>query len=122
MSINSSINMDARYLRDLVSNLRRVLGYDVPEIEARLLRIADNIDKREEKLNNGYAKGFQDGQASVYSRSNVATSSHPVSPNLYQALQDFKGEVKKLDPTGPKKSMQHTLTLEDLDLEEDLDL
>lgn len=119
------VNPDAQYLAEL----SQAFEIDDPEVSARLLQIARNLQSLEELSVSAYARGFREGNDSHLARSNVAKTSRPISPNLAEAIEAFKGEIKRvpigvtaLEDSKPepaakaKKPMQATLTLDDLDL------
>lgn len=122
------INKDAQFIHDFALVLREMattqdvvrfetLAHDIDEAHAsRLLTIANNIEGLDQKTLSSYSKGFTDGRNSVYARSNVAKVEPTDFTSLEEAIANFKGEVKKINPV-VKKSMQETLTVDDLDLD-----
>lgn len=133
MSTNASVNLDARWLRDLASELRDMpaeefsyMSRDKNEVLAHLQAIADNIDRMDEKLMrlNDYDWGWRDGRAIQHSKSNVLTS-HEITPSdgqiIAQALANGRvtrvprgvsglppeAPVKPKAPKAPKEPLIH---------------
>lgn len=87
----------------------------LPEkIRARLLTIARNLQKMDDRSTSSYSRGFADGRASTSARSNLVQSSAP--PNLEAALEAWKGEVTTL-PSAVKVEHKDTLTADDLEFD-----
>lgn len=112
------VNLDAQFLAELTKDYyaAELAGFygSHPAIAPRLLQIARNLQKMDERDSSNYARGFREGRNSaLYGGSNL--SKVPASAGLEEALASFKGEVTKL-PSVEKKSMDPTLTIEDLDL------
>ena len=108
------INKDAQELYDL--SQRTVFTPDDFARLSALAIIAERLERLDQKALGSYALGFADGRNSVlYARSNLADS-RGTYRNLEEALAAFKGEVQVIKPAA-KKTMQDTMTMDDLDLE-----
>jgi hypothetical protein len=106
-------NKDAQFIHDFAMAHEHTVEDGV---FSRLLAIASHIQGLDDKSIASYSKGFTDGRNSVYARSNVAKAEPTDFTSLEEAIANFKGEVKKINPV-VKKSMQETLTVDDLDLD-----
>lgn len=122
---NASINMDARWLRELATNVsdngvEATISPDFAsgnELHARFIAIADHIDSIEEKLARvtEYELGWIDGRAYQRSKSNILAS-HEIVPADGKIIEDAlaKGLIKKVPrgvsglppepPWAPKKA------------------
>lgn len=105
-------NKDAEYL----ANLSKTLSQDEwGAIPARLLAIATNLQKLDEKSMSSYGQGWTEGQDAMKNQnSNLRAKDGPA--NLEEALKIWSGEVTKAPSVG-KIAHKATLTVDDLDLD-----
>lgn len=103
--MNNSINLDTRWLRDLVETLQ-YKEFDplyLRGVVARLTSIADNIDKLEELTSSAYNRGIIEGERRIYARRNLRDEAVP-EPQYGPLLSAMTGEtvpVKKI-PAGAR--------------------
>lgn len=130
---NSYTNLDARWLEELSETLLqlrpdqawanehnrlRALDSSLAEDKlARLKLIAQHIQGMDEKLAYAYSEGYFQGRNRHLAHSNItkaADESRPISPNLAEAMAQFKGDITYAEPK--KQAHKETLTIEDLEL------
>ena len=109
------INLDAYFLGELSKDIAQ---QGESEIAARLLTIARNLQRMDDRQSSTYARGFRAGKDSHLAHSNLIKTE--ASPNLEEALKAFKGEVTIIPPV-EKKKLQPEMTAEDLDLDWDFE-
>src|SRR6187399_628978 len=100
-------NMDAIYLAALAETLGN------SEAAVRVLTIASNLQRMDERSTSAYSRGYTEGKDSINQHSNIRPKDGPA--DLSEALTLWRGEVSIL-PQVAKVSHKPTLTVDDLDL------
>lgn len=109
------VNLDAQFLAELSANLSK----QDSRTAARLLQIADNLQRMDERSTSSYSRGFTEGEeAWKKQNSNIHKKDGPA--NLAEALAIWKGEVSRLPPV-TKENHSAVLTADDLDFDEDFE-
>jgi hypothetical protein len=107
-------NLDAEYLANLSSTLSHEEGLAWLAISARLLAIAGNLQRMDERSTSSYSRGFSEGKDSVTNQnSNVRPKDGP--SDLSEALALWNKEVTKLPPV-TRENHKDILSVDDLDL------
>lgn len=106
------INLDADFLRQFASDFEISNGEPNLDVVRRLLAIADNIDR----LDNRALAALQ-RQVREVERSNILTLDDLPSETLVEAMA--RGIKINRAPPKPTKTMDKTLTVADLDLEDE---
>lgn len=108
-------NLDAAFLSELSSKLA---GSDA-HTAARLVAIAGNLQRLDERSTSSYSRGFLEGKDAVVNQnSNLRPKDGPA--DLAEALKIWDGEVSKLPPV-TKENHKSVLTTDDLDIDDDMD-
>lgn len=87
------VNLDAKWLSDLAA------AFDGEEEQARLLLIADRLEKLDEQVHNlqgEFARGVAVERERIFGRSNLPLQSVEVSPELRDAILASNAPVKKI--------------------------
>lgn len=87
------VNLDAKWLSDLAA------AFDGEKEQARLLLIADRLEKLDEQVRNlqgEFARGVAVERERIFGRSNLPLQSVEVSPELRDAILASNAPVKKI--------------------------
>ncbi len=109
------VNLDAQFLAELSAKLADSDNHTA----ARLIAIADNLQRMDERSTSAYSQGFAEGEdAWKRQNSNIHKKNGPA--NLEEALKIWKGEVSRV-PQVTKENHKSVLTAADLDFDEDFE-